>query len=260
MMSKTEVLEIAGNVTSWLIEAGDKLRPGVNHISKVDTKSSRNDLVTNEDVSIEKLLDGHIRQTYPDAQIMGEENKAERPQNLHGLVFFVDPIDGTLNFVRKHDCFASMIGVYYDGEPVFGGTLDVMNKDLYWGGPLLGVYRNDVELDAVADCPLADGLIGASWRQLFTNRFNLGTIGYHASGVRILGSAGLEFVQLLNGRHVGYVSTLNPWDFAAGSILAEALGFETGSVSGYRLSLLRPADYVVMTPNAMKTFRKLAYA
>ncbi|GKT02906.1 inositol monophosphatase family protein [Furfurilactobacillus entadae] len=257
-MERAAQLTLAQAVTSWLIEAVEQLRPGVNGIERVAEKSSRNDLVTNEDEAIETFLEAKISAAYPEAQIMGEENKHARPQNLHGLVFFVDPIDGTLNFVRKHDCFATMIGVYEDGKPLFGGILDVMNNDLYWGGPAIGVYKNDQKLPQLKNTPLADGLIGVSWRQLYTNRFNLGTVGYHASGVRILGSAGLEFVQLLNGRHVGYVSTLNPWDFAAGCVLATTLGLEVGTVANHRLSLLRPEDFVVMTPAAMASFRELA--
>ncbi|GEK27841.1 inositol monophosphatase family protein [Furfurilactobacillus siliginis] len=259
-MNQQKLAQLSTDVTGWLISVGEKLRPGVKAIETVDTKSSRNDLVTNEDVAIEDFLEQQIHEHYPEARIVGEENKKSRVQDLDGLVFFVDPIDGTLNFVRKHDCFASMIGVYENGEPVFGAILDVMENDLYWGGPQLGVFCNEEKLPSVDDKPLAEGLIGASWRQLFTNRFNLGTVGYHASGVRILGSAGLEFVQLLHGRHVGYVSTLNPWDIAAGKILAEALGYKTSTVAGQKVNLLHTCDFVVMTPKAMKEFNALTYA
>ena len=55
--------------------------------------------------------------------------------DLAGLVFFVDPIDGTMNFVKQQAHFAIMIGVYQDGEPVVGAIMDVMRNEVLSGGP-----------------------------------------------------------------------------------------------------------------------------
>src|SRR5699024_5529477 len=76
-----------------------------------------------------------------------------------GILWIVDPIDGTLNFVHQLQNFAISIGVYIDGEPYAGFILDVMNDNRYHAGAGKGAYKNDTRLGRVQDTSLAKSLV-----------------------------------------------------------------------------------------------------
>ena len=87
-------------VNDWIMEAGNKIRHSFGESITVDTKSSRNDLVTNVDKEIEQFLISKIREQFPTHKIMGEEGFGDELTSMDGYVWLIDPIDGTLNFVK----------------------------------------------------------------------------------------------------------------------------------------------------------------
>lgn len=238
-MKGQELAEIKENVSRWLKTGGATIRENINATLEVETKSGPKDLVTNMDKQTERYLTTQIKESYPFAQILGEEGTGDVVKELSGLVFIVDPIDGTMNFVKQHDNFAMMIGVYEDGIGLLGFIYDVMNDALYWGGPHYeGVYCNDQPLAKPADLALKEGLIGVSGPMLIHNKFHLQAFAEIAAGVRILGSAGIEFIQVLQGKQLGYISYLAPWDVAAGKVLAETMGLSVTKMDGAPIDLL----------------------
>ena len=154
-------------------------------------------------------------------------------------------------------CFAIMIGVYYDGQPLCAGIMDVMNNALYWGGMETGVYCNDTKLNPAVDLPLKEGLVGVSWRQFLKNAFEEIRIARSSAGIRVMGSAGLEFVEVITGKHIAYLATLNPWDIAAGNVLVQALGYRISNVSGNPISLKKVNHIMVANPQTYRDIRKI---
>lgn len=253
--AETEVLD---NLTSWILSANKYVHGHLNSINDIRTKSGEYDLVTSIDDEVEKMLDRDIQQAYPDALIIGEEKPEKNYSQINsGLVFFVDPIDGTLNLVKKHDCFAIMIGAYYDGEPLCAGIMDVMNNELYWGGMETGVYCNQEKLHKAVEQPLKEGLVGVSWRQFLRNSFEEIRIAKNSAGIRVMGSAGLEFVEVITGKHIAYLATLNPWDIAAGNVLVQALGYRISNVSGNDINLQKVNHIMVANQQTYRDIRKI---
>jgi myo-inositol-1(or 4)-monophosphatase len=84
--------------------------------SKVSSKSSVADLVTEADHGIEMLLRAWIKTFYPSHKIIGEEGEKEWI-SPHDFVWYIDPIDGTTNFVENSDIVAMHIGCTYNGSP-----------------------------------------------------------------------------------------------------------------------------------------------
>ena len=85
----------------------------------------------------------------PNGQGLRRRGFGDKLTSLDGRVWIVDPIDGTMNFVKQHDNFAMMIGIYQDGEGKLGFIYDVMNDVLYAGGPAVGgVWANDQQISA----------------------------------------------------------------------------------------------------------------
>lgn len=250
--------QLLDDITSFILAANKYVHQHLYSINDIRTKSGEYDLVTSIDDEVEQMLDQNIREHYPEAVIIGEEDaQKDYDQIDSGLVFFVDPIDGTLNLVKKHDCFAIMIGVYYDGQPVCSGIMDVMNQKLYWGGMETGVYCNDKKLHPAVDQSLKEGLVGVSWRQFLRNAFEEIRIAKNSAGIRVMGSAGLEFVEVITGKHIAYLATLNPWDIAAGNVLVQALGYKITNVSGNIINLKKVNHIMVANDKTYRDIRKI---
>ena len=73
---------------------------------EIETKSNPNDLVTNMDKETEERLFNNIKATYPEHFILGEEGHGKDIENTKGVLWIMDPIDGTLNFVHQKENFA----------------------------------------------------------------------------------------------------------------------------------------------------------
>ena len=67
-------------------------------------------------------------------------------EDINGVVWVVDPIDGTLNFVHQQEGFAISIGIYRDGKPYAGLVYDVMKDVLYHAKVGEGAFENNHEL------------------------------------------------------------------------------------------------------------------
>ncbi|MBZ2404703.1 fructose 1,6-bisphosphatase [Liquorilactobacillus hordei] len=255
MMESLEYLDIV--VRGWMHDARNKILAAFNKDLDVWTKSGRNDLVTNIDKEIEKIYSKNIRLLFPEANIIGEESFTQGDLNMNGMTWFIDPIDGTMNFVKQHCHFASMLAIYENGKGVRGYIYDVVRDKLYWGGPDVGVFCNNEKMKDPSNTVLRDGLIGIGAPYLIHNFCNLQAVALASSGTRMYGSAGIQIIHVIEGKCVGYVSYLRPWDFAAGRVLAETLGLSMKKIDGTPLNMLVSSDVLVATKNAQKDIAKL---
>lgn len=251
-----DINEIKSEVISILQQVGDLLRTNP-EINKISTKTGRTDLVTNWDKQIEKKVDEDLRKKFPEAHIISEEGFGDHSINLDGLVFFVDPIDGTMNFVKCRDDFASMIGVYQDGKPIFGGIMDIMNNNIYYGGPKIGSFVNTTKLNDPEDLDLCDSLVTISNRLLFTNHYDVWQVAKSSCGLRIYGSAGIIFSRIFDGKENVYISHLKPWDLAAGRAIGAGLGIEVSTVDGKPINMLKSQTVIIGTRCASKEARDI---
>ncbi|KRK74409.1 inositol monophosphatase family protein [Lacticaseibacillus nasuensis] len=251
-MTSVAIAQLDQNVRTWLQESRDQILAAMASKVNVDTKTNRNDLVTNVDKANQLFLIGKIRQAYPQAHIEGEEGTSAKAADLTGLVFFVDPIDGTMNFVRQRANFAVMIGVYENGQPLYGAIMDVMANAVVTGGPDWPLQLNHKALSAPGDPELAAGLLGVNGPMALKNKLHLGDIALASSGARMSGSAGMEFNAIARGQLVGYVSYLQPWDIAAGLAIGRSFGLIVTRPDGEPIKLLEPGIVVAAMPRAQE--------
>ena len=87
---------------------------------------------------------------------------------------------------------------------------------------------------------------------LVTNERQLQQVFVQSSGVRIYGSAGITFAQLLRGNGQAYISKLAPWDIAAGRVLAETLGFQILNFDGQPISMVAKEGMIIAPKQAMQ--------
>lgn len=89
------------------------------HDLRIETKPDRT-LVTQADREIEQSVRAHIRATFPDHGIVGEEFGEERRDAT--FRWYIDPIDATNNYLRGIPVFATLIALERDGEAVVGAV------------------------------------------------------------------------------------------------------------------------------------------
>ena len=244
-------------IKEWLYEAGEKIKNAENKKLTIDEKPSRNDLVTNMDREIQAFLIDKIHRFNPEAKILAEEDGYSKVNDFTGQLFVIDPIDGTLNFVVERENFCIMLGVYEDGKGQLGFIYDVVKEELYWGGSGIGVYKNEEALPKPPNSGLSQGLLGVNGYLFSHNRFNVRTIAEKSMGARLYGCAGLELIAMLKGHHIGYISNLSPWDYAAGNILLEEFGMKYSGILGDKLKFAGREYYLAGTEKAYEEMRRL---
>lgn len=223
-----ERLELARKL---ILEAGQRLRRV--RLSEQDAlqKSSHRDLVTQYDRETEQFLRSHIQEVFPGDAIVGEEFPPSCAEAAP-VVWYIDPIDGTTNFISEHRNFAISVGCYESGVPGFGLVLDVMANVLYWARAGEGAYRGEEPIHTavfrrVEDMLLTTPGILASFLRPHPYRDSLVRLAQDLRGVRSLGSVALELCAVAAGEADLFVTLRSaPWDHnAARLILTEAGGY-----------------------------------
>lgn len=237
----------------WVREAGERIRQSFNQTLDIQTKTNPNDLVTNIDKETEQFFIGKIRGTYQDHKIMGEEGFGDELNNLDGIVWMIDPIDGTINFIHQQRNFAISLGVYENGEGKIGLVYDVVHDELYHAFRGKGAFINEIQLPPLQENVVENSLIALNATWVMENR----RIDHHlliplvrdARGTRSYGTAALEIVYVATGRVDAYFSMrLSPWDFAGGAVIVEELGGIVTNLRGEKLDFLTQDSLFVAKP------------
>ena len=238
---------------SLIKEAGHKIRISFFSTIDVDSKAEANDLVTNIDREIEQFFISQIKRDFPDHRIFGEEGFGDEINSLEGVIWMLDPIDGTMNFIHQKRNFAISLGIFVDGIGMLGYIYDVMNDDFYYAVKDEGAYLNDERLPVLENTPLEEAIIGVNASWVAPNRkIENGPIAEMVNrcrGTRSYGSAAMELAYVSTGRIDAYLSLrLAPWDIAGGMIIAQEVGALTTNLKGERPHLLGQDTFIVARP------------
>ena len=198
---------------------------------KITAKGER-DYATDLDYEIEQRIRDHLAQATPDIGFLGEEEGPSRERA--DLVWALDPIDGTVNFVQGLPLYAVSLALVTENQPVLGVIDLPALQHRYQAGEGLGAHRDGNRLPcpkpppdlASAVVAIGDYAVGANSEA--KNRDRLGVTGRLAASVlrvRMLGSAAIDLAWLAEG-HLNASVTLsnNTWDMAAGVVLARETG------------------------------------
>ncbi|MDI9231185.1 inositol monophosphatase family protein [Staphylococcus caprae] len=231
-----------------ILEAGNKVRHWMKEDLDIETKSNPNDLVTNVDKATENFLYETIHHNYPDHRVIGEEGHGHELTDTNGVIWVIDPIDGTLNFVHQQENFAISIGIYYNGEPYAGFVYDVMKDVLYHTKVGEGAYENTHLLKPLEDTELKTSIIGINpnWltKPIMGKIFM--PIVNDARSARAYGSAALEIISVAKGQLAAYLTPrLQPWDCAGGLMILNEVGGIGTNLLGEPLEMNRPNSIVM---------------
>jgi len=205
------------------------------HELRVDHKG-RVDLVTEIDLEIQELLVTELKRNSGTDCIVAEEG--DRPETGEcERVWYVDPVDGTTNFVHGYPFSAVSVARWVGGEPEVGIVYAPLLDELFFAragrGATLerpGAGQPPRAIQASSCASLDDALLatGFPYHRGKTARLNLAICAHaldRVRGIRRAGSAALDICHVALGRLDGYWEMgLAPWDFAAAALIAREAG------------------------------------
>ncbi len=228
-----EFLELAVTLARTAGATAVAMRPDA--IGTTTTKSSDTDPVTAADKAAEQLIVDGILAARPNDAIVGEEGGGIA--GTTGVSWFVDPIDGTANYVYGIPIYAVSIAVEVDGSVVVGVVYNPESDELFTARRRGGAFRNGEPIRVNADVPLAKALMGTGFGYKPEDRAVDGAVIAELlpkiRDLRRLGSAALDLCAVAMGRFDAYFETgLHVWDYAAGALLVEEAGGQCCGLDG----------------------------
>jgi myo-inositol-1(or 4)-monophosphatase len=232
-------------------EAGAILRAAYSKEHQVKYKGVI-DLVTEVDHESEAVLLGEIQGKYPDHHIFAEESGIIQGNDEH--IWYVDPLDGTVNYAHHIPIFCVSIAYAYHGEIVLGAVYEPLRDEMFAAERGKGARLNGKSIHASTVTELQKSLLVTgfpydAWNTRQDNFANFVHFGKLTQGVRRLGSAALDLCYVAAGRFDGFWEmSLNPWDVAAGGLIAEEAGAEVTNVYGEKDYISPPQSVIAAAP------------
>ncbi|HEM3683715.1 TPA: inositol monophosphatase family protein [Streptococcus suis] len=232
---------------SLVLQAGEFLKTHLHDELEIEEKENATDLVTQLDKLTQRFLTNQIKNEYPSDLIFGEEG-GDVCSISNGNVWVIDPIDGTSNFIAQKNDFAIMLAYFENGIGQFGLIYDVMQDKLFHGGGKFPVFCNKERLASPSLSSISQTLLGLNAQLYAANKHGLADLANISLGTRSVGSAGIGFSHVLEGRLFAYASYLYPWDYAAASILGQGLSLSLLSLEAENPSFDK-REHVILVAN-----------
>jgi len=199
--------------------------------------------VTDVDRESETMIREIVGAALPDAQVLGEElspgpGGASPLAAYRGVVFVVDPLDGTTNFLHGYPQYAVSIAVVVDGTLATGVVYHAVTNDVFTATAGGGAFRNGKPITVSPITTPSRALIGTGFpfshlARLAEYQPQFAAVSRQVSGIRRAGSAALDLCDVACGRFEGFWElTLAPWDIAAGIIIIREAGGIVTDLSG----------------------------
>jgi myo-inositol-1(or 4)-monophosphatase len=197
-----------------------------------------NDFVSEVDRAAEAAIIETLLTAYPDHGILAEESGSSHGNRNSDLVWIIDPLDGTTNFLHGLPIYAVSIGLAHRNVVQQAVVYDPARNDLFFASRGRGAFLNDRRLRVSKRTQLSDALIGTGFPFRRGDNFErylnmMQTVMQRCAGVRRPGAAALDLCYVAAGWYDGFFeSGLHPWDMAAGSLIITEAGGLIGNFTG----------------------------
>jgi myo-inositol-1(or 4)-monophosphatase len=249
------LLELAVAVAT---EAGDLLLLRLHQArAEVGTKSSLTDMVTEMDRAAEELVVARLLAARPDDGVVGEEGSHRA--GTSGVRWIVDPIDGTTNYLYRMPGFAVSVAAEVDGVVVAGVVVDPSHGEVFTATRGGGARCNGERVTASAAAALPSALVGTGFSYDPLRRRRQAAVLTQVlpcvRDIRRHGAASVDLCWTACGRFDAYYERgLQPWDLAAGALVATEAGALVGDLDGGPPS---PAFVLAAAPAIFEPLRSL---
>lgn len=232
------------------------LRAAVRPPPSTWAEKARRDFVTDIDRTVEALVVDALRAAVPESAVVGEELTPDAARDGE-VVWVVDPLDGTTNFLHGYPQYAVSIGGLVRGELGIGVVHDVARDLVYHGATGHGAWLGSTRLAVSPFTDPARALVGTGFPfrdmdQVEPYLRQLAAILRAASGARRAGSASLDLADVAAGRLDAFWElSLAPWDVAAGVVLIREAGGAVTTLAG-DADVLRGGGIVAGNPTLQR--------
>ena len=200
--------------------AGDIIVRAIPRLEAVEVQSKgRNDYVTEVDKAAEADIIETVRRLHPDHAFLAEESGASGDSDV---VWIIDPLDGTTNFMHGFPTFAVSIGVQVRGRMEHAVVFDPMRQELFTASRGDGAQLEGRRIRVSKQATLEGSLIATGfpfradspWIDEYLAMLKV--VMTRAAGLRRPGAAALDLAYVAAGRVDGFWEMgLKPWDTAA---------------------------------------------
>ncbi len=231
-------------------EAGAILRGGYG-LRHTITHKGRIDLVTEYDKRSEAYLLGQIHSRFPGHTVIAEESGIKAGQS--DSTWYIDPLDGTTNYAHGMPIFCVSIAYASAGELELAAIYDPLRDEMFGAQRGKGAWLNNEPIQVSGVGELINSLVvtGFAYDEwiIRTNLENFAHFSRLTQAVRRIGSAALDFCYLAAGRMDAYWEiALQPWDSAAGGLIAREAGAVVTALDGDPNFLKPPYGVIVANP------------
>ncbi len=216
--------------------AGQLLRERLGTTYQVSHKGPA-DLVTEIDHQAQDLIAGMLGKAFPSYGLVGEEGNGSDVSDGPGWI--VDPVDGTINFIRGYPFFAVSIALERDGELVVGVVYNPILDELFVAEKGNGASLNGSPIRVSSTARLEESVLASGFPyDVWINDEDDNSREWHrflkrALSMRCDGCASLDLCHVAMGRLEGHWEfELGPWDMAAGALMVQEAGGKVTQVTG----------------------------
>jgi len=240
-------------------------------------EKGRADLVTEADLAAQNVIARRIAAEFPEHRFVGEEETArlgastqtpasEQQENSGDYCWYVDPLDGTTNYVHDLPGWCVSVALAERGRVIAGCVFDPLRDACYTAARGEGAFGNGQRLSASQNPLLRDALVAVSFPASVQR--NSPEIGQfldllpQVRAFRRLGSAALNLCYVAAGSLDAYWARhVYPWDVAAGALFVEEAGGVVTNMSGDPFVLDSPNIAAAGNPDLHRTFvQRLGHA
>ena len=249
----TIALRAAREAGEMIVKSADNL-----DLIKVDEKG-RHDFVTEVDKRSEETIIYHLKKAYPDHAFLGEETgRSGNPDS--DIVWIIDPLDGTTNFVRGIPHVAISIACQIKGKLEHAVILEPFKREEFTASRGKGAHLNGRRIRVSGRKENAGALYGTgipfsapSFNYMSEYLACMQEFADNSAGIRRLGVASLDLAYLAAGKiDVFWEMYLKPWDIAAGVLMVREAGGMVSDFDGGE-SFLDSGHIIASTPRLFKS-------
>lgn len=245
----TEVEKIVRKVGMFILQESKHFDK-----SKIQNKNTY-DLVSYVDIESEKRLIEELSKLLPEAGFITEESHLHSSKSLNWII---DPLDGTTNFTRNLPTYAISVALADNQNILMGIVFNIPVNEMFTGMKHQGAYLNGEKISVSQSPSLAESLIVTGFSVSTFDKVDVHLsvvkeIITHSLGIRRLGSAAVDLCYVACGRFDAFFEWyLNPWDVAAGSVIAMEAGAIVSDFSG-KNNYLFNKEILAAQPNVFQT-------
>jgi len=236
--SRTDARALLATCVAAAARGADVVRKGAERRTSLQWESKGPyDFVSEIDRASEAVIAEVVSGRHFDAVLVAEEGSPNLDRS-RGLVFVVDPLDGTTNFLHGVPWYAVSIAALIDGEIIAGATINVATGELFTATLGGGARRagEPIRVSTITEparALIATGLPWAGEEDIARYMPSLPAVMRATAGIRRVGAAALDLADVACGRYDAFwEQRLNAWDMAAGSLLVREAGGVVTTIDG----------------------------